>query len=35
VFALTERGILFIEPQTGREIALSDEEQRSAFLKVL
>jgi hypothetical protein len=32
VAALTERGLLFIEPQTGAEVALTDTERASAFL---
>ena len=35
VFALTERGIVFIEPQTGKEIALSRVEHQTAFLRML
>lgn len=35
VFALTERGVIWIEPQTGSELVLSPAEQASAFLKFL
>lgn len=35
VFALTEQGIVFIEPQTGKEVPMGVNEQMSAFLKIL
>lgn len=35
VFALTERGIVFIEPQTGKEVTLTAIDQQNAFLKFL
>jgi len=34
IIALTERGRVFIEPQTGREVRLTPAEQRSGFLEV-
>lgn len=35
IFALTERGIIFIEPQNGKEITLSRVEHQTAFLRIL
>lgn len=34
VAAITERGLVFIEPQNGQEVSLTPAEQASAFLKV-
>lgn len=34
VAAMTERGVVFIEPQTGKEVNLTDAEKQSAYLKV-
>jgi hypothetical protein len=31
-FAVTERGLIFVEPQTGREVNLTQSERQSAFL---